>query len=29
MADIKYEIPKHIGAPSESSKSWTKELKLI
>ncbi|MDR2650252.1 MAG: hypothetical protein LBB94_11120 [Clostridiales bacterium] len=26
MADIKYEITKHIGILSESAKSWTKEL---
>ena len=29
MADIKYEITKHIGVLSEGSKGWTKELNLI
>jgi len=29
MADIKYEITKHIGVLSESAKGWTKELNLI
>ncbi len=29
MADIKYEIKETIGALSESSKGWTKELNLI
>ena len=29
MADIKYEITRHIGVLSESSKGWTKELNLI
>ena len=29
MADIKYEIIKHIGNLSESSRGWTKELKII
>ena len=29
MAEIKYEITKHIGVLSESSKGWTKELNLI
>jgi hypothetical protein len=29
MADIKYEITKHIGVLSESSKGWTKELNLV
>jgi len=29
MADIKYEITKHIGILSESAKGWTKELNLI
>ena len=29
MADIKYEITKHIGVLSESPKGWTKELNLI
>jgi hypothetical protein len=29
MADIKYEITKHIGTLSESTKGWTKELNLV
>lgn len=29
MADIKFEIEKELGAISESSKGWTKELNLI
>ena len=29
MADIKYEIIKHIGNLSESSCGWTKELNII
>jgi len=29
MADIKYEITKHIGVLSESAKGWRKELNLI
>jgi len=29
MAEIKYEITKHIGVLSESAKSWTKELNLV
>ena len=29
MAEIKYEITKHIGILSESTKGWTKELNLI
>ena len=29
MAEIKYEITKHIGILSESDKGWTKELNLI
>lgn len=29
MADIKFEITKHIGVLSESAKGWTKELNLI
>ena len=29
MADIKYEIIKHIGKLSESSSGWTKELNII
>ena len=29
MADIKYEITKHIGILSESTKGWTKELNLV
>ena len=29
MAEIKYEITKHIGVLSESAKGWTKELNLI
>lgn len=29
MADIKYEITKHIGVLSEGAKGWCKELNLI
>lgn len=29
MAEIKYEIIKHIGNLSESSRGWTKELNII
>jgi hypothetical protein len=29
MAEIKYEITKHIGVLSESAKSWAKELNLV
>ena len=29
MSEIKYEITKHIGVLSESSKGWTKELNLV
>lgn len=29
MADIKYEITKHIGILSESPKGWLKELNLV
>ena len=29
MADIKYEITKHIGVLSTSAKGWTKELNLV
>ena len=29
MAEIKYEITKHIGVLSEGSKGWTKELNLV
>ena len=29
MADIKYEIIKHIGNLSESYRGWTKELNII
>lgn len=29
MAEIKYEIKKEIGAISETTKGWTKELNLI
>jgi len=29
MPDIKYEITKHIGLLSESTKGWTKELNLV
>ena len=29
MADIKFEIKKHIGVLSEGSKGWTKELNLV
>ena len=29
MADIKFEITKHIGVLSEGSKGWAKELNLV
>jgi len=29
MADIKYEIKKHIGVLSENNKGWKKELNLV
>lgn len=29
MAELKYEIVKHIGVLSESAKGWTKELNVI
>ena len=29
MAEIKYEITKHIGVLSESANGWTKELNLV
>ena len=29
MADIKYEITRHIGVLSEGSKGWRKELNLV
>ena len=29
MADIKYEIIRHIGVLSESSKGWRKEINII
>jgi len=29
MADIKFEVVKHIGVLSEGSKGWQKELNLI
>ena len=29
MAELKFEITKHIGVLSESAKGWTKELNLI
>lgn len=29
MADIKYEIIKHVGVLSEGAKGWTKEINLI
>ncbi|HDR7417799.1 TPA: hypothetical protein QCX17_002232 [Bacillus cereus] len=29
MADIKFEIKENVGALSQSSKGWTKELNLI
>ena len=29
MADIKYEITKHIGVLSENAKGWRKELNLV
>jgi len=29
MAEIKYEITKHIGVLSETAKGWRKELNLV
>ena len=29
MAEIKFEITKHIGVLSQGSKGWTKELNLV
>jgi len=29
MAELKYEITKHIGVLSESSRGWTKELNMV
>ena len=29
MAELKYEITKHIGVLSEGSKGWTKEINLV
>lgn len=29
MADIQFEIKKHIGVLSENPKGWTKELNLV
>lgn len=29
MADIKFEITKHIGTISENAKGWTKEINLV
>ena len=29
MAEIKFEIKKHIGVLSEGSKGWTKELNVV
>jgi len=29
MAEVKFEITKHIGVLSESAKGWTKELNLV
>jgi len=29
MAEIKFEIKKHIGVLSEGAKGWTKELNLV
>lgn len=29
LAEIKYEITKHIGVIAETSKGWTKELNLV
>ena len=29
MADLKFEITKHIGVLSEGTKGWTKELNLV
>jgi len=29
MADIKFEIKKHIGVLSENAKGWKKELNLV
>jgi len=29
MAEIKFEITKHVGVLSQSTKGWTKELNLV
>lgn len=29
MADLKFEIAKHIGVLSQSEKGWTKELNMV
>lgn len=29
MAELKYEITKHIGVLSENSRGWTKELNMV
>jgi len=29
MAELKFEVTKHIGTLSEGSKGWTKELNLV
>ncbi len=29
MAELKYEITKHIGVLSENAKGWTKELNMV
>ncbi|MBU9722577.1 MULTISPECIES: YdbC family protein [Bacillaceae] len=29
MAEIKYEVEKHLGKVSENAKGWTKELNLV
>ena len=29
MAEIKFEITKHLGVLSQSTKGWTKELNLV
>ena len=29
MAEIKFEVTKHIGTLSEGSKGWTKELNMV
>ncbi len=29
MAELKYEITKHLGVLSESSRGWTKELNMV